>query len=80
MKAAVIEEQGDIQNIIYREWDDPKPGPKDVVLRVKACGLNHLDIFVRRGMPGFPVKMPFISGGDIAVSYTHLTLPTILRV
>ncbi len=66
MKAAVIEEQGDIQNIIYREWDDPKPGPKDVVLRVKACGLNHLDIFVRRGMPGFPVKMPFISGGDIA--------------
>lgn len=66
MKAAVIEEQGDIQNIIYRDWDDPKPGPDDVVLRVKACGLNHLDIFVRRGMPGFPVKMPFISGGDIA--------------
>src|SRR5262249_52470783 len=29
-------------------------------------GLNHLDIFVRRGMPGFPVPMPFISGGDIA--------------
>jgi alcohol dehydrogenase len=37
-----------------------------VLIRVKACGLNHLDIFVRRGMPGFPVPISFISGGDIA--------------
>jgi alcohol dehydrogenase len=36
------------------------------LLGVKAVGLNHLDIFVRRGMPGFPIKTPFISGGDIA--------------
>ena len=66
MKAAVIEAQGGIENITYRDWDDPAPGPDDVVVRVGACGLNHLDIFVRRGMPGFPVPMPFISGGDIA--------------
>ena len=66
MKAAVIEAQGGIENIAYRDWDDPSPGPGDAVVRVAACGLNHLDIFVRRGMPGFPVPMPFISGGDIA--------------
>ncbi|MBK17241.1 MAG: hypothetical protein CMM52_00170 [Rhodospirillaceae bacterium] len=66
MKAAVIEKQGGIENIVYRDWPDPEPGANDVIVRVKACGLNHLDIFVRRGMPGFPVPMPFISGGDIA--------------
>lgn len=66
MKAAVIEQQGGIENIVYRDWDDPEPAAGEVRVRVEACGLNHLDIFVRRGMPGFPVPMPFISGGDIA--------------
>ena len=66
MKAAVIERQGGIENIVYRDWPDPEPGPGEVRVAVRACGLNHLDIFVRRGMPGFPVPMPFISGGDIA--------------
>jgi alcohol dehydrogenase len=66
VKAAVIERQGGLENIVYRDWPDPTPGPDDVVVRVRACGLNHLDVFVRRGMPGLPVPMPFISGGDIA--------------
>jgi len=66
MKAAVIEKQGGLENLVYREWPDPEPRAGEVVVRVRGCGLNHLDIFVRRGMPGFPVPMPFISGGDIA--------------
>lgn len=66
MKAAVIEAQGSVDNIVYRDFPEPEIRPNDVLLRVRACGLNHLDIFVRRGMPGWPVKMPFISGGDIA--------------
>tara|TARA_B100000686_G_scaffold120058_1_gene127103 strand:+ start:1672 stop:2649 length:978 start_codon:yes stop_codon:yes gene_type:complete len=66
MKAAVIEKQGGLENIVYRDWIDPEPSADDVIVRVHACGLNHLDIFVRRGMPGFPVPMPFISGGDIS--------------
>ena len=72
MKAAVIEKQGGVENIVYRDWDDPAPGPGEVIVRVAACGLNHLDIFVRRGMPGFPVPMPFISGGDIAGTIDRL--------
>lgn len=66
MKAAVIERQGGIENIVYRDFPDPVIGPGDIKVRVRACGLNHFDLFVRRGMPGFPVPMPFISGGDIA--------------
>lgn len=66
MKAAVIEKQGGIENIVFRDFPDPEVRAGDVLVRVKACGLNYFDIFVRRGMPGFPVPMPFISGGDIA--------------
>ena len=72
MKAAVIESQGGIENIVYRDIADPEIRPDDVKLRVHACGLNHFDIFVRRGMPGWPVKMPFISGGDIAGEIAEL--------
>jgi alcohol dehydrogenase len=66
MKAAVIERQGGPENLVYREWPTPERRPGEALVHVRACGLNHLDIFVRRGMPGFPVPMPFISGGDIA--------------
>jgi alcohol dehydrogenase len=66
MKAAVIERQGGLENLVYRDWPDPIPRKGEVLVKVGGCGLNHLDIFVRRGMPGFPVPMPFISGGDIA--------------
>jgi len=72
MKAAVIEAQGGIENIVYRDIEDPEIRPDDVKLRVHACGLNHLDVFVRRGMPGWPVKLPFISGGDIAGEIAEL--------
>ena len=51
MKAAVIEKQGGIENIVYREFADPVVGPRDVLVRCEAVGLNYFDIFVRRGMP-----------------------------
>ena len=73
MKAAVIEKQGGLENLVYRDWPDPIPREGEVLLRVRACGLNHLDIFVRRGMPGFPVPLPFISGGDIAGEITAVS-------
>lgn len=66
MKAAVIEKQGGVENIVYRDFPDPVMGDDDVLIRVRACGLNYFDIFVRRGMPGLPVPMPWISGGDVA--------------
>lgn len=66
MKAAVIEKQGGIENIVYRDFPDPVCGDDDVLINIKACGLNYFDIFVRRGMPGLPVPMPWISGADVA--------------
>jgi alcohol dehydrogenase len=66
MKAAVIEAQGGPENIVYRDFPDPEVRPGDILINVKACGLNYFDVFVRRGMPGLPVKVPFISGGDVA--------------
>jgi alcohol dehydrogenase len=65
LKALVIERQGGVENLAWREWPDPELRPGDALVRVRAVGLNHLDVFVRRGMPDFPVKTPFISGGDI---------------
>lgn len=61
----MIERQGGVENLVWRDWPDPEPRAGDVIVRVRAVGLNHLDVFVRRGMPGYPVATPFISGGDI---------------
>jgi alcohol dehydrogenase len=66
MKAAIIEKQGGIENIVFRNFPDPEIRPRDIKVRVRACGLNYFDVFMRRGMLGFPVKMPHISGGDDA--------------
>ena len=67
MRAIVIREHGGREKLQLDETVPmPHPGPGQAVVRVHACGLNHLDIFVRRGMPGKRTPLPFISGGDIA--------------
>jgi len=66
MKAAVIKEQGPVENIVYDDWPDPEIADDEVLIRVKACALNYLDLEVRRGMPGHPIETPWISGGDVA--------------
>ena len=66
MRAVVIHEHGGRDKLILEDVPDPVPAPGEILLRVKAVGLNYLDIFVRRGMPGLPIDLPRISGGDIA--------------
>ena len=66
MKVAAIQAHGDIDQIAYDDWPDPVAGPGEALIRISACGLNYLDLFVLKGMPGLPVEMPRISGGDIA--------------
>lgn len=52
------------------EWDEglptPEPGPGQVRLRVRAAGLNHLDLWVRRGVPGHRFPLPLIPCSDVA--------------
>ncbi|MBO0992718.1 zinc-binding dehydrogenase [Lederbergia sp. NSJ-179] len=68
MKAALITENGSLDKVVIGEHPKPEVGADDVIVKVKAVSLNHLDIFVRRGMPGQRKKPPFphISGGDVA--------------
>jgi alcohol dehydrogenase len=67
LRAAAISAHGGLDQVRLRtDWPEPKAGPGQAVVTVKACGLNYLDIFVLQGMPGLPVEMPRIPGGDIA--------------
>ena len=66
MKAVAIHAHGDLDQVHLEDRPDPAPGPGEVLVRVHACGLNHLDLWVLKGMPGLPVDMPRIPGGDIA--------------
>ena len=67
MRAQVIRGHGTIDDITFEpNWPDPKPGPDDVVLRVRACTLNYHDLFTLRGMPGIKLPMPLIMGIDLA--------------
>ncbi len=66
MRAVVIHEHGGRDKLILEEVPNPAPAPGEIKLRVRAVGLNYLDIFVRQGMPGLPIDLPRISGGDIA--------------
>ena len=66
MKALYFEEHGDLNVIQYGDVADPSAGPDDVVVRVRACALNHLDIWVRRGWPGLKLDMPHWCGADVA--------------
>jgi NADPH:quinone reductase-like Zn-dependent oxidoreductase len=64
MKAARIHQFGGPEALIYEDVPDPQPRKDQVMVRVRACSLNHLDIWVRKGLPG--VKLPHILGSDIA--------------
>lgn len=66
MKALCFYEHGDLDVLQYTDVPDPPPGPGQVLLEVKACALNHLDVWVRRGWPGLKLKMPHIGGSDVA--------------
>jgi NADPH:quinone reductase-like Zn-dependent oxidoreductase len=66
MKAVIFRQHGGTEVLELAEVPDPKVGAKDVLVRVKAVALNHLDLWVRRGLPGLKLELPHILGSDIA--------------
>ena len=66
MKAVVIRSHGGPEALLMEEKPVPAPGPGQVRVRVTAVALNHLDIWVRRGVPGHPFPLPLTPGCDIA--------------
>ena len=66
MKATVFHEHGPIDVLKYEDFPDPDVKEGQVLVDVKAVALNHLDLFVRGGIPGLTLDMPHILGSDIS--------------
>lgn len=67
MRALVIEKQGEpvASHVVLRDdMPDPVPGAGEVLIATEASGLNHLDLWVGRGVPGHTMTYPAISGSD----------------
>jgi NADPH:quinone reductase-like Zn-dependent oxidoreductase len=66
MKAIVIHGHGGPDVLRAEEIPDPRPAPGEVLVRVRACALNHLDVWTRTGQAGFSPAFPHVLGCDIA--------------
>ena len=70
MKAVIFTQHGGPEVLTYTDVAEPKPRADEVLVRVRACALNHLDLWIRRGIPGIQIPMPHaighIGGSDIA--------------
>jgi NADPH:quinone reductase-like Zn-dependent oxidoreductase len=66
MKAIYFSEHGELDVIRYGDVPDPRPMPGEALLQVKACAINHLDVWVRRGWAGLKLEMPHWGGADVA--------------
>lgn len=66
MKAIVYAMHGGPEVLQYRDALDPTIGAGEILLRVKACALNHLDLWLRKGIPSLKIPLPHIPGSDVA--------------
>ena len=66
MKAILFRQHGGAEVLQYVDVPDREPCPSEVLVRVRACALNHLDLWVRRGLPNVPIPLPHIPGSDVA--------------
>jgi NADPH:quinone reductase-like Zn-dependent oxidoreductase len=62
VKAVRIHSDGGPEVLRYEDAADPEPGPNDVLIELRAASLNHLDVWIRRGLPSVP--KPRILGAD----------------
>jgi len=66
MKAVIFEQHGGPEVLKYTDVPDPTITPNEVLVEVRACALNHLDVWVRQGLRGIKIPLPHILGNDIA--------------
>ena len=66
MKAVIFEQHGGPEVLRLAEVPDPQIKANEVLVEVRACALNHLDVWVRNGLPGIKIPLPHILGNDVA--------------
>src|SRR5688572_19753393 len=66
MKAVIFRQHGGPEVLEYTDVPEPQPRANEILVEVKACALNHLDIWVRGGLPGIEIPLPHILGDDVA--------------
>ena len=66
MKAARFHQHGGPEVLRYEDAPDPQPAEGRAIVRVRACALNHLDLWERRGLDRVKLPLPHISGADVA--------------
>jgi len=66
VKAAIFRTHGGPEVLEYADMPEPRIRANEVLVEVKACALNHLDLFARNGLPGIEIPLPHILGNDIA--------------
>jgi NADPH:quinone reductase-like Zn-dependent oxidoreductase len=66
MKAVIFKQHGGPEVLEFTDVEAPRPNANEVLVKVKACALNHLDLFIRRGLPGIQIPLPHILGSDIS--------------
>ncbi len=66
MKAVIFSQHGGPEVLKFTEGPDPQIKANEVLVEVRACALNHLDVWVRRGLPGIKIPLPHILGNDVA--------------
>ena len=72
MRAVVFRTHGGSEVLEYAEVPTPKPCAGEVLIRVKACSVNHLDLWIRQGIPAYQLSLPHISGCDVAGTVEQL--------
>jgi NADPH:quinone reductase-like Zn-dependent oxidoreductase len=72
VKAIRFQQHGGPEVLKYADAPDPVVRPNEVLVRVRACALNHLDLWVRQGIPGVPIPLPHIPGSDVAGEIAHI--------
>ena len=72
MRAALFHEFGGIDKIVVEDIDVPKPAPNEVLIKVGACALNHLDVDFREGISRFPVDPGGVCGLELAGEITEV--------
>ena len=81
MKAIIFHQHGAPDVLKYEDAPEPSIRPNEVLVRVKACALNHLDLWVRRGIPGVPIPLPHIPGSDVSGEIVQIGADvTVVRV